>query len=140
LFACGSGTYGVPSELASEVVNLPTLTRVPGSPPHVLGVFAHRGEVLPVIDLVHLAGGGADTEWTRAVVVRAPAGVVALAATQVWGVAPLEGANEPLGPSGVQQHLRGPMKASAVRVGSAALEAISAIETDGLLAFLAQGG
>ncbi len=139
MFSCGASLYGVPSELASEVVNLPTLTRVPGAPPHVIGVFALRGEVLPVIDLQLLAGGAARA-WRRAVVVRATAGVVALTATRVFGVAPLEGVDEPLGPSGLRQHLRGPMKAPGARAGVASTGEIAAIETDGLMAFLARGG
>jgi purine-binding chemotaxis protein CheW len=133
VFACGAGLYGVPSELASEVVNLPALTRVPGAPAHVLGVFALRGEVLPVIDLVKLVGGApTEAPWKRAVVIRVAQGVVALTATRVLGVAALEGAGGPLGSTGVQQHLRGPLKAPAGDV--------AAIEPEGLVAFLARGG
>jgi purine-binding chemotaxis protein CheW len=125
--------YGVPSELASEVVNLPALTRVPGAPAHVLGVFALRGEVLPVIDLVRLVGGPQpEAAWKRAVVLRVAQGVVALTATKVLGVSALEGSGGPLGNAGVQQHLRGPYSALAGDV--------AAVDPEGLVAFLARGG
>ncbi len=133
VFACGAGLYGVPSELASEVVNLPTLTRVPGAPAHVLGVFALRGEVLPVIDLTRLLGSPPpEQEWKRAVVLRVAQGVVALTATRVLGVASLEGNGGPLGNSGVQQHLKGPFQAPAGDVAT--------VDPEGLVAFLARGG
>ena len=128
VFACGSSLYGVPSEAASEVVNLPTLTRVPGAPPHLLGVFAHRGEVIPVVDVAQLTGAKVEGEFRRAVLMRGARGAVALTASRVTGVAQLPGALERLGDSGVQQHLRGPAHAP---VGEVAV-----IEPDGLVDFL----
>lgn len=110
LFACGSSLYGVPADTASEVVNVPTLTRVPGAPAHLLGVFAHRGEVLPVVDLPRLVGKPLDEDPKRAVVVRTPRGAVALTASRVLGVSILEGSFDRLGDAGVHQHLRGPAR------------------------------
>lgn len=130
VFACGNSLYAVPSETAAEVVNLPALTRVPGSPPHLLGVFAHRGEVLPVIDLGLLVTGKSDLP-KRAVVVRVAKGVMALTATRVNGVAALSGSFEKLGETGVQAHLRGPATAPA---GS-----VSVIDPEGLIEFLSHG-
>ncbi len=132
VFACGSSLYAVPSDTASEVVNLPTLTRVPGAPAHLLGVFAHRGEVLPVIDLSRLVGQGADEVFKRAVLVRAPKGAVALTASRVLGVATLEGSLERLGDAGVQRHLLGPARAPAGEV--------AVLDTDSFIEFLAQQG
>jgi hypothetical protein len=77
VFACGGGLYAVPADRASEVVNLPPLTRVPGAGPHLLGVFAHRGEVLPVIDLSRLVGKPVEEEFKRVVVVRVTKGTMA---------------------------------------------------------------
>lgn len=106
----------MPADTASEVVNVPSLTRVPGAPAHLLGVFAHRGEVLPVVDLTRLTGKPLDGAFKRAVLVRTPRGAVALTATKVLGVSMLEGAFERLGDSGVHQHLRGPARAAAGEV------------------------
>ena len=130
VFACGSSLYAVPADTASEVVNVPTLTRVPGAPHHLLGVFAHRGEVMPVIDLTRLIGGSAEEGFKRAVLVRTPRGAVALTASRVLGVSVLEGSFEPLGDAGVQQHLRGPARAPAGEV--------AVIDTRSFVDFLAQ--
>ncbi len=132
VFACGSSLYAVPADTASEVVNVPTLTRVPGAPGHLLGVFAHRGEVLPVVDLTRLTGQPLDDAFKRAVLVRTPRGAVALTATRVLGVATLEGQFERLGDSGVHQHLRGPARAPAGEV--------AVIDTQTFVDFLASAG
>jgi purine-binding chemotaxis protein CheW len=132
VFACGSSLYAVPADTASEVVNVPTLTRVPGSPPHLLGVFAHRGEVLPVVDLTRLTGHPIDEVFKRAVLVRTPRGAVALTATRVLGVSSLEGSFDRLGETGVHQHLRGPARAA---VGEVAI-----IDTQTFVEFLASAG
>lgn len=132
VFACGSSLYAVPADTASEVVNVPKLTRVPGAPGHLLGVFAHRGEVLPVVDLTRLTGQPLDDAFKRAVLVRTPRGAVALTATRVLGVATLEGQFERLGDSGVHQHLRGPARAPAGEV--------AVIDTQTFVDFLASAG
>lgn len=132
VFACGSSLYAVPSETASEVVNLPTLTRVPGAPAHLLGVFAHRGEVLPVVDVSRLVGKPVDEAFKRSVLVRTAKGVVAFTATRVLGVSTLEGSLERLGDTGVQRHLLGPARAPAGEV--------AVIDTGSFIEFLAQQG
>lgn len=132
VFACGPSLYAVPADTASEVVNLPALTRVPGSPQHLLGVFAHRGEVLPVVDLTRLTGRPLDEAFKRAVVVRTPRGAVALTASKVLGVTTLEGSFERLGDTGVHQHLRGPARAAAGEV--------AIIDTQTFIEFLSTAG
>lgn len=132
MFACGSSLYAVPADTASEVVNLPTLTRVPGAPAHLLGVFAHRGEVLPVVDLTRLTGHPLEEVFKRAVLVRTPRGAVALTATRVLGVASLEGSFERLGDSGVHQHLRGPARSATGEV--------AIIDTQTFVEFLSSAG
>ena len=113
VFACGTALYAVPSETAAEVVNVPALTRVPGSAVHLLGVFAHRGEVLPVIDLANLTGAPSNGPPKRAVVVRVAKGVMALTANRVHGVVALTGSFDKLSETGVQAHFRGPAQAPA---------------------------
>jgi purine-binding chemotaxis protein CheW len=132
VFACGNSLYAVPAERAAEVVSLPQLTRVPGAPPHLLGVFAHRGEVIPVIDIGTLVGNKGETTHRRAVLVRVPRGSLALTAGRVAGVSTLTGDLSPLGTSGVQAHLRGPAKAPAGEV--------AVIEPEGMFEMLSKGG
>src|SRR4051812_44057840 len=91
-FACAETLYAVPADRAQEVVSLPALTRVPGAPSHLLGVFAHRGEVIPVIDLGALTGAKVEGASKRAVLVRVNRGGLALTATRVAGVSVLQGA------------------------------------------------
>lgn len=131
VFACGSSWYAVPAETAAEVVTFPELTRVPGAPAHLLGVFAHRGEVIPVVDMGLLVAG-VSQPTRRAVLVRLPRGSLALTASMVAGVSPVSGTLEPLGASGVHVHLRGPAKS--------AQRDVAVIDPDGLFEHLSQGG
>jgi purine-binding chemotaxis protein CheW len=131
VFACGGSLYAVPAETASEVVNLPPMTRVPGAAPHLLGVFAHRGEVLPVIDLTRLIGKPVDEVFKRVVLIRVAKGALAFTATKVIGVSPIEGAPPRLGETGALAFMHGPAKVPA---GECA-----AIDVEGLLEFLARG-
>jgi purine-binding chemotaxis protein CheW len=131
VFACGESLYAVPAERAAEVVSLPALTRVPGAPPHLLGVFAHRGEVIPVIDMGVLVGAKGEEKTRRAVLVRVPKGALALTAGRVAGVAVLSGTPSPLGTTGIQAHLKGPAKAPAGEV--------AVIEPEGMFELLSKG-
>jgi purine-binding chemotaxis protein CheW len=129
VFSCGASWYAVPADRAAEVVSFPDLTRVPGAPTHLLGVFAHRGEVIPVIDLSVLTGGKGESS-RRAILLRLTKGSFALTASKVAGVATVAGKPEPLGATGVQMHLRGPARAGANEV--------AVIEPEGLFDFLSQ--
>ncbi|MBU8900745.1 chemotaxis protein CheW [Corallococcus sp. H22C18031201] len=131
VFACGSSWYAVPAESAAEVVTFPELTRVPGAPAHLLGVFAHRSEVIPVVDMSLLVGG-VSAGSRRAVLVRLSRGTLALTASTVAGVSSVAGVLEPLGPSGVHVHLRGPGKSGA--------RDVAVIDIEGLFDHLSQGG
>ena len=131
VFACGQSWFALPADSASEVVSFPQLTRVPGAPSHLLGVFAHRGEVIPVVDLAVLVGTQAETTQ-RAVLLRLPRGSLALTANKVAGVSQVEGKMDPLGASGVRMHLRGPARTARGDV--------AVIDPEGLFDFLSQGG
>lgn len=50
------GRYGFEAPLVIEVVRLGPLTRLPAAPSFLPGVFTHRGEVLPVLDIGQLVG------------------------------------------------------------------------------------
>jgi purine-binding chemotaxis protein CheW len=131
VFACGESLYAVPAELAAEVVSLPALTRVPGAAAYLMGVFAHRGEVIPVVDLALLTGAKVDAStFRRAVLLRLARGSLALTATRVAGVQQVGGAAQALGTSGVKAHLRGPLQTP---VGEVAV-----LEPEGLFELLSQ--
>jgi purine-binding chemotaxis protein CheW len=130
VFSCGASWYAVPADRAAEVVSFPDLTRVPGAPAHLLGVFAHRGEVIPVVDLAILTGGTGESS-RRAILVRLGKGSFALTASKVAGVSTIAGKLEPLGTTGVQMHLRGPARAGQSEV--------AVIEPEGLFDLLSLG-
>lgn len=48
--------YAFPAAQASEVVRLGPMTRLPAAPAFLPGVFQHRGEVLPILDVAALVG------------------------------------------------------------------------------------
>jgi purine-binding chemotaxis protein CheW len=127
VFSCSGGLYGVPAAAAAEVVNLPLLTAVPGAPRHLMGVFAHRGEIIPVVDLSVMVGNGLGS-YRRAVLLRHSGSAVAFAATKVVGVLAVAGALDVLGDAGVLLHLRGVARCSA--------GALCVLDVGGLVTYL----
>jgi len=57
-FELGGLKMAVPSENVREVLRAGSLTPLPRSPSFLLGVTGHRGEVLPVLDLLRFLGKG----------------------------------------------------------------------------------
>jgi purine-binding chemotaxis protein CheW len=80
--------FALEAALVHEIVRLPVITPLPGAPPYLLGVCAHRGEVLPVVDLARLMGRGEARAGTRSrmAVVRVDGMVVALLSDGVEGL------------------------------------------------------
>jgi purine-binding chemotaxis protein CheW len=50
-FTLGAETYGVDILRVQEIRGWSPVTRIPQSPPHVLGVLNLRGSIVPIIDL-----------------------------------------------------------------------------------------
>jgi chemotaxis signal transduction protein len=71
-----------------EVVVLPDRTRVPGAPPHVLGVANLRGHVVPIVDVSHLLDLPARpaTESARTVVLEDAGIQIAIPTDEVLGL------------------------------------------------------
>jgi purine-binding chemotaxis protein CheW len=82
------GRYAFEAPLVTEVVRLGPLTRLPGAPSFLPGVFTHRGEVLPVLDIGQLVGHGAVSirASTRAAVVHCGAWKVAVISDGLEGL------------------------------------------------------
>jgi purine-binding chemotaxis protein CheW len=57
-FKVGDLRLGVPSENVLEVLRAGLLTPLPRTPSFLLGVSGHRGQVLPVIDLLRFLSKG----------------------------------------------------------------------------------
>lgn len=85
----GAGRYGFDAALVSEVVRLGPLTRLPGAPAALPGVFVHRGEVLAVLDLCRALGLPAAVQGlgARVAVLHVGAWRLALLADAVLGLA-----------------------------------------------------
>jgi purine-binding chemotaxis protein CheW len=81
--------YAIETGLIEEVVRTPPITPLPGAPPFLVGVAAHRGDVVAVVDLARLLGRG-DTRISgrsRMAIARSDGMVVALLADEVVGLA-----------------------------------------------------
>ena len=68
-FFVGDGEYAISIIRIREILEFSGATRVPGSPPSVLGVINLRGRVVPVIDLSHKFGSPRPAVTSRSCVV-----------------------------------------------------------------------
>lgn len=57
LLEVGDGLYGLESAAVREIAASTSVTRLPGVPPHIRGVMNLRGQLVTVLDLVHLLTG-----------------------------------------------------------------------------------
>jgi purine-binding chemotaxis protein CheW len=82
------GRYAFEAPLVTEVVRLGPLTRLPAAPSFLPGVFTHRGEVLPVLDIGQLVGHSAVPirPSTRAAIVHCGPWKVAVVSDAVEGL------------------------------------------------------
>jgi len=99
----GGGRYAFDASLVGEVVRLGPLTRLPGAPSHLPGVFTHRGEVLAVLDLCRVLSLPAAA--------RAASSRVAVLEVGEWRLALLADAIEGL--TAVPRRAMGPAPAGA---------------------------
>lgn len=130
VFASGGRWFGVPSGLVQEIAVWNELTRIPGAPQHVLGVFSIRGEMYPVIDPGLLLGSRAEAGH-RVVALKLPTGTLALTAGQLGGMSELDALPEPADDRPLSACFRGPL----------ALQAhpeVLLVDTAALFAFLAR--
>ncbi len=82
------GRYAFEAGLVTEVVRLGPLTRLPAAPAFLPGVFTHRGEVMPVLDVNVLVGQTAIPirASTRAALVHSGPWKVAVIAEAIEGL------------------------------------------------------
>lgn len=53
-FALGQESFGIGLDLVEEIIELPSVTKVPDAPPYVMGVICLRDQVLPLLDVIQL--------------------------------------------------------------------------------------
>jgi purine-binding chemotaxis protein CheW len=87
--------FAVPMATVFQVLRHPLVTRVPLSPPGLLGVVNVRGEIVPLLDTGVLTGTGGLIAPPFAVLVSGDKEMVALAAEQLPVAADFEA---PVGP------------------------------------------
>src|SRR5512136_1312752 len=82
------GRYAFEAPLVTEVVRVGPLTRLPAAPAFLPGVFTHRGEVLPVLDIGQLVGQGSVSirHSTRAALIHCGPWKVAVVSDGVEGL------------------------------------------------------
>jgi purine-binding chemotaxis protein CheW len=89
IFTVGGEPYGIPTEVACEILSLDRFTTIPRAPRFVVGVMNRRGQILMLADLRHLlrlpAAGIADL--TKVIVIGNNGGELGLVAESVVGVA-----------------------------------------------------
>jgi len=68
-FMLGNESFAVPVENVLEVLQKQTITRVPKTPPHILGIINFRGEILPVFDTRQKFNQSATTQEEAQIVV-----------------------------------------------------------------------
>jgi purine-binding chemotaxis protein CheW len=80
--------FAFEAPLVTEVVRLGPLTRLPAAPSFLPGVFTHRGEVMPVLDVSQLVGQAAIPirPSTRAALVHCGPWKVAVIADSIEGL------------------------------------------------------
>ena len=114
-FRAGDLHLAIASEHVLEVVRSGPLTPLPRVPAFILGVCAHRGEVLPVLDLLRFLEKGAarisgKTRLVVGVSGNYVAGIVADAVTGLRGFRLADIHPVPMGGSGGGEHLLGAVR------------------------------
>lgn len=109
LFRLVIGRQGVAVEvgLIHEVVRTPPVAPLPGAPPFLIGVAAHRGDVVAVVDLARLLGRGQTrlSARSRMAIARSDGMVVGILADDVTGLVRFPAAalhSAPLGAEGAE--------------------------------------
>jgi purine-binding chemotaxis protein CheW len=109
---------GVPSGNVREVIRVNIVTPLPRTPAYIMGVSGHRGEVLPIIDLLRFFGKGESVIGPRTRVFVATSGsfVAGVVTDSVIGLRKLfvdEIVPPPLGGDVAAEHMLGVVNHSA---------------------------
>jgi purine-binding chemotaxis protein CheW len=95
VIAANSAYFAVPMASVHQVLRHPLVTRIPLSPPGLIGIVNVRGEIVPLLDTAVLTATGTLHEPPFAVLVRGGDDMVALGAQELPIAADFD---EPVGP------------------------------------------
>lgn len=117
-FRLGNFTLGVPSENVREVLRMGILTPLPRMAAFVMGVVGHRGEVLPVVDLLRFFGKGESRPTSRSRLFVGISGrhTAAIVADSVIGLQRIPVAqivSAPLGGDSSSEHIAGVVRSAS---------------------------
>jgi purine-binding chemotaxis protein CheW len=117
-FKVGDLRLGVPSDTVLEVFRAGRLTPLPRTPAFVMGVTGHRGQVLPVLDLLRFLGKGEARVGARTRLFVGASGpfVSAVVADSVIGLRRILASDilpPPLGGDAAAEHLMGVVQPGA---------------------------
>lgn len=91
-FKLGDQSYAVEGQNVRQVVTVRALTRVPRTPKILLGLFAERGQLLPLINLKALLKlSSSRSDAYLALIITTPSGLLALNVDLVIGFQPFRG-------------------------------------------------
>jgi purine-binding chemotaxis protein CheW len=126
LFRVGELRLGMPSDNVREVLRTGLLTPLPRTPSFLLGVTGHRGEVLPVMDLLRFLGKGEARVGPRTRLFIGTSGThqVGVVADAVYGLRRIPIADilpPPLGGDAAVEHLIGVVEGTTPQEGFALL-------------------
>jgi twitching motility protein PilI len=87
-FALLGKRFLVPMSQVAEILDLPTITRLPGVQPWVMGLANVRGRLLPLFDMAHFMGGAClgQLRQRRALVLDTDALYAGLVVDQSFGM------------------------------------------------------
>jgi len=119
-FRAGELRLAVPSENVLEVIRTGPMTPLPRTPSFLLGVTGHRGEVIPVMDLLRFLGKGEARVAPRTRLFIGTSGNyrVGVVADAVLGLRRIPVADilpPPLGGDSAAEHLIGVYEVSALQ-------------------------
>lgn len=86
----GSEQFAIPIGYVEEVISIPELTALPGVTDRVLGIFQHRGILVPLLDTRQLVGVPGERESgpsERVIVLGGADETIGLLVSEVFGVA-----------------------------------------------------
>ena len=95
----GERAIAIHARWVREVCAVLPITRIPLAPPHVMGVFALRRKLIPLIDFAIFIGDAPTERISRFIVVGSQGLVAALPTSRVMGVEALGGVVPPNLPS-----------------------------------------
>ncbi|HUM82739.1 MAG TPA: chemotaxis protein CheW [Lachnospiraceae bacterium] len=62
--------FAIPAENVEEIITVPLITKLPGQPEYIKGIFSYHGNILPVLSLKALGGTSSEEKEEACIVLR----------------------------------------------------------------------